>query len=226
MNGAPRGARGFTLLELLVAMTLLALLAGLLFGGLSFGVRVWEKGDAELEKMAELQIAQGLIRRLISRALVTDLAKGEDEGAVIFEGTAEAVRFVGPAPAQSLPGGFYRLSIRADDVSGKSRLVMSWRLLDPDERGAGAGAGAGAGTGEGEDEDENVVVLVENIADVSLAFFGADNEDGDGEPRWQDRWEDMPGLPLLVRMTVTFPEGDRRIWPELVVAPMVTPPAP
>lgn len=219
MNGSPRGARGFTLLELLVAMTLLALLAGLLFGGLSFGVRVWEKGDAELENMAELQIAQGLIRRLISRALVIDLTEVEDEDAAIFEGTMDAMSFVGPAPAQSLPGGFYRLSFRADDESGKSRLVMSWRLLDPDERGAGAGAGTG------EDEDENVVVLVENIADLSLAFFGTDNEDGDGDPRWQDHWEDMPGPPLLVRMTVTFPDGDRRIWPELVVAPMITSPA-
>jgi general secretion pathway protein J len=217
VSGAPRGVRGFTLLELLIAITLLGLLAGLLFGGLSFGVRVWEKGDAELEKMAELQIAQGLIRRMISRALVSDFPEGQDEDAAIFEGTPNTVRFVGPAPAQSLPGGFYRLSIRADDESEKSRLVMSWRLLDPDEPGVGAGTG--------EDEDENVVVLVENIADVSLEFFGPDNEEGDGDPLWQDRWEDMPSLPLLVRMNVTFPDGDRRIWPELVVAPMVTSPA-
>jgi general secretion pathway protein J len=211
MNGAPKAARGFTLLELLIAMTLLGLLAGLLFGGLNFGIRVWEKGDTELEKMAELQIAQGLIRRLISRALLSDLAEGEDDDAATFEGTADALRFVGPAPAQSLPGGIYRLSIRADDVSGKSRLVMSWWLLDPNEREPRAA------------EDENVVVLVENIMDVSFAFFGAADEDADS--RWRDRWEDMPGLPLLVRIDVTFPEGDRRIWPELVVAPMVTSPA-
>lgn len=221
MNGAPRGARGFTLLELLVAMTLLGLLAGLLFGGLGFGVRVWEKGDAELEMMTELQIAQGLIRRLINRALVTDLTEGEDEDAGIFEGTADALDFVGPAPAQAMAGGFYRLSVRADDESGKGRLVMSWRLLEPDELGADAGAGGNAEA----DEDENVVVLVDNIADVSLEYFGTDDETGDEDPRWQDRWEDMPGLPLLVRMTVTFPDGDRRIWPELVVAPMVTSPA-
>ena len=105
MKRRPRAARGFTLLELLVAMTLLGLLAGLLFGGLSFGVRVWEKGDAELQKMAELQIAQGLIRRLISRARISDLAEIEDDDAAMFEGTADAVRFIGPAPAQSLPGG-------------------------------------------------------------------------------------------------------------------------
>jgi general secretion pathway protein J len=213
MNGVPRGSRGFTLLELLIAITLLGLLAGLLFGGLSFGVRVWEKGDAELEKMAELQIAQGLIRRLVSRALLSDLAEGEDSDAAIFEGTADALRFVGPAPAQSLPGGLYRLSIRADDVSGKRRLVMSWWPLDPDEREPAAG------------DDENVVVLVENIADVSFGFFGAADADRNGDPRWRDRWENMPGLPLLVRINVTFPDGDGRIWPELVVAPMITSPA-
>lgn len=213
MIGAPREARGFTLLELLIAMTLLGLLAGLLFGGLSFGIRVWEKGDAELEKMAELQIAQGLIRRLISRSLLSDLAEGENENAASFEGTPDALHFVGPAPAQSLPGGLYRMSIRADDQSGESRLVMSWWLFDPDEREPGAG------------EDENVVVLVENISDISFAFFGTADGDDDGDSRWQDRWEDSLGLPRLVRVNVTFPEGDRRIWPELIVAPMVTSPA-
>ncbi len=212
MIGAPRGARGFTLLELLIAMTLLGLLAGLLFGGLSFGIRVWEKGDAELEKMAELQIAQGLIRRLISRSLLSDLAEDENEDTAIFEGTPDTLHFVGPAPAQSLPGGLYRMSIRADDESGERRLVMAWWLFDPDEREPREG------------EDENVVVLVENISDISFAFFGTADEDADRDSRWRDRWEDMPGLPRLVRINLTFPEGDRRIWPELIVAPMVTSP--
>jgi general secretion pathway protein J len=214
MNRAPRGARGFTLLELLIAMTLLGLLAGLLFGGLGFGVRAWEKGDAELEKLAELQIAQGLIRRLISRALLSDVAKGDNVDAEIVEGTTDALRFVGPAPAQSLPGGLYILSIRADDEVEKSRLVMTWRLLDPDEREPEAG------------DDENVVVLVEDIADVTFGFFGTADERSNRDPQWRDRWEDMPGLPLLVRIDVTFPDGDGRIWPELVVAPMTTAPAP
>jgi hypothetical protein len=90
---------------------------------------------------------------------------------------------------------------------------MSWWPLDPDEREPAAG------------DDENVVVLVENIADVSFGFFGAADADRNGDPRWRDRWENMPGLPLLVRINVTFPDGDGRIWPELVVAPMITSPA-
>ena len=102
MNAARHGTGGFTLLELLVAMTLLALLAGLLFGGLSFGVRVWEKGDAELEKLAELQIAHGLIRRVISRALISGVTDGESQDTAIFEGTADGLRLVGPAPAHQI----------------------------------------------------------------------------------------------------------------------------
>jgi general secretion pathway protein J len=207
MNRARATTRGFTLLELLVAMTLLALLAGLLFGGLSFGVRVWEKGDAELEKLAELQIAQGLIRRVISRALLSDLPRGENEDAAIFEGTADGLLFVGPAPAQSLPGGFYRLSLRGDDVEGKRRLVMTWRLPVPDDKGPRA------------DEDENLVVLVDGVADVTFAYFGAGDEDG--EPGWRDRWEGVLGLPRLVRIDVTFRDGDARVWPKLIAAPMV-----
>jgi prepilin-type N-terminal cleavage/methylation domain-containing protein len=38
---------GFTLLELLVAITLLGLLMAALFGGLRLGARVWETADAD-----------------------------------------------------------------------------------------------------------------------------------------------------------------------------------
>ena len=47
------GERGFTLLELLIAMTLLGLLMLGLFGGLRLGARVWEAGDARAAYEAE-----------------------------------------------------------------------------------------------------------------------------------------------------------------------------
>lgn len=206
---------GFTLLELLVAMTLLALLSGLLFGGLSFGVRVWEKGDAELEKLAELQIAQSLVRRVISRALSSELAEDEGQDAGTLLGTVDGLRLVGPAPAQSLPGGIYQLSLRLDEAQEKRRLVMGWRLLRPRDEDSE--------TDEDEkDKEENIVVLVDDVAEVTFAYFGV--ADQDAGPEWWDRWENVPGLPQLVHIEITFNDGDTRIWPELTVAPMIAAP--
>ncbi|MGZ9034625.1 MAG: PulJ/GspJ family protein, partial [Rhodospirillales bacterium] len=59
----PKTAAGFTLLELLVAMTVLGVLTGLLATGLSFGARIWEREQTQLEQWAELQMVHDVIRR-------------------------------------------------------------------------------------------------------------------------------------------------------------------
>ena len=67
---------GFTLLELLAALTVLAVLMTMMFGGLRFGARVWETGDRGLRGLAELQTASGFIRRQIAQAVPADPGSG------------------------------------------------------------------------------------------------------------------------------------------------------
>ena len=38
---------------------------------------------------------------------------------------------------------------------------------------------------------------------------------------WQRVWRDRTRLPALVRLAIDFPDGDRRFWPDLVVAPRI-----
>ncbi|HEX7533874.1 MAG TPA: prepilin-type N-terminal cleavage/methylation domain-containing protein [Syntrophales bacterium] len=42
MNGHNRG---FTLLELLIALTITAMIVAIIFGALRIGIRAWEKGE-------------------------------------------------------------------------------------------------------------------------------------------------------------------------------------
>ena len=118
----------------------------------------------------------------------------------------------------------YRIAIEG---SGRDRaLTLAWRRLQPDLRDFDADADTGTGGGDADGKDKGTsgsVVLMDGIAGGRIDYFGAIRPQDPEE--WQDRWEDMPGLPLLVRMTVTFPDGDSRIWPELVVAPIVASPA-
>ncbi|HYN38146.1 MAG TPA: type II secretion system protein, partial [Rhodospirillales bacterium] len=132
MNRDRRDA-GFTLLELLVAMTVLGVLTALLASGLNFGTRVWERERTQLDAASELQLVQDVLRRMIAQAIPlpppTDGNAGAPESS--FVGTDTSVRFLGPPPAQSLAGGIYAYRLQTSPHDGGVRLELEWRLLPP-----------------------------------------------------------------------------------------------
>jgi len=56
---------GFTVVELLVALTLFSLLCTLLFGNVRFGLKAWQRGLAHTERVDHSMIVQNLLRRII-----------------------------------------------------------------------------------------------------------------------------------------------------------------
>ena len=198
---------GFTLLELIVAMTLLGLIVALLFGGLRFGARVWEAADQRIDESSELQVVQSFMRRRLGQATPLALPDSRVTRRVAFEGTPESVTFAALMPAHLGLGGFYWLSFYADESSDGRRLVASWRLFQP-ERDAFAEA-----------EAVEKTVLVDRISAVEFSYFGP--RDRGQSPEWRDRWEEIGSLPTLVSVRVSFAGSDGRSWPGLVVAPML-----
>lgn len=198
---------GFTLLELIIAMTLLGLIVALLFGGLRFGARAWEAVDERSDESSELQVVQSFMRRQLGQATPLALPDSRTRGRVAFEGTPEGIGFAALMPAHLGLGGFYWLSFYAEEGSDGRRLMASWRLFQP-ERDAFADVEAAEET-----------VLVDRISGVEFSYFGPRNRGQ--SPEWQDRWEEVRSLPALVRVRVSFAGSDGRSWPDLVVAPMV-----
>ena len=67
----PRGVpaeQGFTLLEILVAITLLGLLMAALFGGVRLGVRAWEASGTRLDNDTRLTAVQDFLRDRLTQA--------------------------------------------------------------------------------------------------------------------------------------------------------------
>ena len=205
-----RRSSGFTLLEVLVAITLLGLIAALLSGGLRFGTRVWHRGEDQLQALAAIQSAHGLMRRQLIQA-VPIIAPDDPEGFIMFDGMPTYVRFVATAPADVMVGGDYDITLGLSyDEKRAQHLVMSWRLLDESRD-------------ELAEHKTEQVLLVRDVAEVSFAFFGAEDE---GEtPEWHEMWVERTTLPRLIRIMVYFHDEDPRLWPALVVAPVVRLPA-
>ncbi len=205
-----RGQSGFTLLELLLAVTLLALIAVMLAGGLRLGARVWESGEERAQALARLELVQGFLRRQVSGARPLIMGRIASQPRYAFEGEPERLRLAVLAPPQLGAGGFYLVTIeRLPAKSGANEgdeLRLDWRLYHPEMEDIGA-------SDEGTER-----VLLEGIERVKFSYFGALRRDT--ERRWRERWEDQRALPELVRLEIEFSDPSRH-WPQFVAAPKV-----
>ena len=59
---AARFARGFTLLELTIALVLFALMGAMMFGSLSFAGRSWDGGEAKATQVNEMRQTEEVLR--------------------------------------------------------------------------------------------------------------------------------------------------------------------
>lgn len=193
---------GFTLLELLIAVSLMTALFALMAGTLSFGVTVWDRGESFGGRSTELMIAQRFVRRQLGEALPLTLPGDSGSRALAFQGETDVVRFAAGTLAHAGTEGPFLVELRR--AQGGNGLEFWWRPLQPDLTDFGE-------TKEGESR-----VLMADAVEAEFSYFGVD-ERGDFV-EWQSTWEDRVELPWLVRVRLRLPRESDRVWPELVVA--------
>jgi general secretion pathway protein J len=192
------GEAGFTLIEVLVAVTLLAVLVTLLAGGLRLGFRAWETVEARSGGIHEVVAAQRFVRRALAEALQP--AADDPPRAAVFSGAPDRVAVVAPLPAH-LGGGLHRLTFALAPGARGRDLVVHLRPFRPRDPEAGP---------------QETFVLLEDVDGLQLAYYAPGEVPGDGS--WLGAWPDTEALPALVSMRLT-PLGGRRHWPELLVRP-------
>ena len=224
------GNRGFTLVELLIAFVLVALISLLLFSGLRVGVRAWEGVEAAAEINTELRLVRDFLRRTLSQVrAVTLLLEGEPY--LVFAGDAQHLEFVAPLSEQVGIPGLYLLRLGLENTRyGPSLVVRRW-LLHPEVLAGGGEVPAWQPLGNGSSspsisEDQDVAVgaygvtlLLEGIEEFEISFFGfPEGEDPtlniDAQPEWQSIWQNPTLLPQAVRIHLTKAQ---RMWPDLIV---------
>ena len=97
MNCAERRqhAGGFTLIELIVAITILGLLAAVVSSGLRTGLRVWSRGNSELDDIRSSQVTLSLLRGQVQGALPLLFTQGPNQQPrPSFDGDSTKLRLV------------------------------------------------------------------------------------------------------------------------------------
>ena len=206
---SPRGSGGvqggFSLLEILLALVLLALLMTAAYTGFRASNRAVVRGEAAIDATNKVRVTQQLLRRQIGQALA--LAFDQDRGTsvpVLIEGDSEGLTFVSALPGYLGQGGAYVQRVELDSgEGGGERLLFRHALLN------------GFDPAESEPFEEKPVVLLERISELSIEYRGLD--DAGKLDDWTDEWEKSDRLPLLVRIGIEFEEGANLRWPSLVI---------
>lgn len=195
-------ARGFSLVEVMLATALLAAGIALAFATFSNAAKATERAEEIAQRNERLRAVQSFIRRQVEGALPLPFEFTEATGeATVFECDGQTLRLVATMPGYLSRGGPHLQSFSLVRGENGLRLEFSHQLLTPD------------GALDAEREPE---VLLDGIAEAS---FEVRTLDDDGEPgSWDDDWRQVDQFPRLVRLKLRMRDG-RSQWPDLVAAP-------
>lgn len=172
---------GFTLLELLVALSIFALISAMAYGGLQSVMTQQQQTGARSERLADLQKAYRIMQRdleqIVSREIRNEF--GDRIASVVGGSGFDGVEF--SRAGYPNPAGFLRSDIqRVAYVPDQDTLLRrTWRALD-----------------RAQDSEPDEQKLVESMSRFSMRFLDQGNE-------WQERWPPapdqggvVPGLPV------------------------------
>ena len=200
--------RGFTLLELIIAMMLLALMSSLLYGTLSLSAGSWDKGEAKAVQSADMRLTEEFLRQSLTAQHPLRMHKALDQP-LYFQGTRDTLAYAGVLPGRA-GGGIYYFQLAVTRATDTSNLVLARVLPDPEATKVPVFDSAEKSS------------LANGIAEVRFSYFGRDTDSNAVvEPTWRQEWRDPNVLPLMIRIDVIPEKG--AAWPSLVVEPRLAP---
>ena len=196
---APRPAPGFTLLEILLAISLLSLILLLLFSALFSANRSWAATERRIAQNDELRLVAEFIQRQLAAQAPLFWA-GQDDTDLLFSGAPDELHFTAGLPAHRGGGGAEALTLKVSRAGGESQLALYVQPVSAEQRPF-------------DDHGAERVVLLANTARIELAYYG--REEIEGQSSWRDEWRHAELLPELIGLTVYPATG--RAWPQMII---------
>jgi general secretion pathway protein J len=197
--------QGFTLIEVLVALALMAMIATILIVSLQIGGHTWQRVTRSTTHSDDIARAQAFLREHLSALYPAERQDSSGERPAFLLSDGRSVEFTSYAP-YSAAAGMLRYRILVAARSG---------LLEVESRVDTFGSSDFVGT------DWAAEGLVSHVSSFAIHFWA---QPPDEPGQWVDQWTDTAHIPPLVKIDVGFPPGDNRRWPSLYIAPRVDTP--
>lgn len=196
-TGPVLGAAGFTLIEVVLAITIFALMGGVLYGAFSLGHTAVEKSEKSFNRSQKTRSIGDLLATYIRSGY--PYRESLQEQAIFFEGERESLTFVS-AYSHAMGGrGMAMIAIEKEE-GDNGRAIFRLTETAPVRVGAEGG----------EAGQRSSLVIQEGVRDFQLAYLAVE---GDQE-NWEERWDgnERRRLPRAVRLSFIDAEGNEVRW--------------
>lgn len=195
---------GFSLMELLIGMTLLGFLLAILYGGFRLAANSWDATERRTAVAADQEAGRSAIRRLITEAQPFHLRNARGQQPLAFEGRSDSLRLV--APLGQIGPRAVELAIVNEAGAKDLKLVLRH----------------GPVRFEAEQftdviDDRSSHKVLGDLSNATFAYFGPEKP-GD-PPAWRNQWLDQERFPVLIRLHLASSDGTAL---DLDVAPMIS----
>ncbi|MHC4184234.1 MAG: prepilin-type N-terminal cleavage/methylation domain-containing protein [Planctomycetota bacterium] len=170
---------GFTLLEVMFAMTLLALVALIIGNSFHLGADAWDKGSKETGETQRLRVLSGLFSQEIKSAYPYEL-EIDDEKVVLFKGESDRILFVTTFADGSYGG------VKWVNYSYKEGTLYQREGILPDKELEDKLSG-----GEEEEVDSG-------LDDIRFSYYSKEDEE------WKESWDYTDKLPQAVKVKISY----------------------
>jgi prepilin-type N-terminal cleavage/methylation domain-containing protein len=199
---------GFTLLEVVLAVTLFAVLGAILYGAFAVGHRAMEKTQVAFDGNQKFRSAVDLLGSY-SRSSYPYRASPQD-AAVFFIGEETEAEFVSAFSIAQGGRGMAKIRIYAESGQGGAQVIKLEEQAPvriSQEKQAAA--------------ISNTLVLRERVSGFRLAYL----DPQDDRENWRERWDqdEHMGLPRAVRLSYRNENGNDVRWTFPVMMKVLTP---
>ncbi len=196
MTTRQRAGGGFTLVELLLALTLTGLIMVALYSGLRVGTCASDAAETRAAMTEDQRAVAGFISRQVTRTYpLVWLDQAEQQ--LVFRGGSRSLIFTADSPIRGEPGGLY---IGAIELVSGGRLIFTYWRAEPDLAEPLVAP-----------EHARRTVMLNHVQDARFSYYGKSRR----VTAWHDTWNDDEQLPARVRLIIkTARHG---AWPVLVI---------